>query len=52
VIEGIEEFREHLGGELSIPLLTQIGSMKNVHKIDKFKMAQAFREVKEIHLKQ
>jgi len=34
VLEGIEEFREHLGGELSITLLKEIGTGVEVHKID------------------
>jgi len=34
ILEGIEEFREHLGGELSITLLKEIGTGVEVHKID------------------
>ncbi len=34
LIEGIREFREHLGGDLSITLLTDIGRKVEVHDID------------------
>ncbi|MCP4074640.1 MAG: 3-dehydroquinate synthase [Gammaproteobacteria bacterium] len=34
VFQGMEEFREHLGGELSITLLKRIGAGTEVHEID------------------
>lgn len=34
VLEGIEEFREHLGGRLTITLLKGIGEKCDVHEID------------------
>jgi 3-dehydroquinate synthase len=34
VLDGLAEFREHLGGELTITLLTQIGRGIEVHEID------------------
>lgn len=34
IIEGIEEFREHLGGKLTITLLMGIGTKCDVHEID------------------
>jgi 3-dehydroquinate synthase len=34
VLEGIEEFREHLGGKLTITLLKGIGAKCDVHEID------------------
>ncbi len=34
VLRGLEEFREHLGGELTITLVTGIGSRVEVHEID------------------
>lgn len=40
---GIEEFREHLGGQLTITLLSGIGNKKNVHDIDKPVMERAIR---------
>jgi 3-dehydroquinate synthase len=34
LLRGIEEFREHLGGELTITLLRDIGRGEEVHRID------------------
>jgi 3-dehydroquinate synthase len=34
ILSGLEEFREHLGGELTIMLLNGIGSGFEVHHID------------------
>ena len=34
VLKGIEEFREHLGGRLTITLIEGIGEKKDVHEID------------------
>ncbi len=34
VLEGLNEFREHLGGELTITLLKEIGSGVEVHEMD------------------
>lgn len=34
VLEGLEEFREHLGGELTITLLDGIGKGSEVHQMD------------------
>lgn len=41
VLDGIEEFREHLGGQLNIMLLEGIGKGKEVHVIDAELMKQA-----------
>ncbi len=41
LIEGIEEFREHLGGHLNITLLTDIGSFTEVHEMDPRLVADA-----------
>ena len=38
---GIDEFREHLGGRLTIPLINGIGSKMDVHEIDIIKMKEA-----------
>jgi len=35
LLEGLEEFREHLGGQLTIMLLRQIGQGVEVHEMDK-----------------
>lgn len=41
LLKGIEEFREHLGGELTITLISEIGVKKDVHHIDYDLMAKA-----------
>ncbi|WP_293312386.1 3-dehydroquinate synthase [Pedobacter sp. UBA5917] len=41
ILQGLEEFREHLGGELTITLLTGIGSGEEVHEIDTEILKQA-----------
>jgi len=47
VLAGLEEFREHLGGELTITLLAAIGRGVEVHEINLPKMLQAMYELKE-----
>ncbi|MDP9530078.1 3-dehydroquinate synthase [Pseudomonas protegens] len=41
VLIGLEEFRQHLGGQLSIPMLNRIGQSIDVHHIDMPLMEQA-----------
>ena len=41
LFNGIEEFREHLGGELTITLIEDIGRKKDVHEIDLAKMEKS-----------
>ncbi len=41
LLKGIEEFREHLGGELTITLISAIGTKKDVHHIDYGLMSKA-----------
>ncbi len=41
LLDGIEEFREHLGGQLTITLITSIGQKKDVHEIDRQKMTDS-----------
>lgn len=45
LLEGIEEFREHLGGKLTITLLSGIGQKHDVHQIDMDCMKDAVRKV-------
>jgi 3-dehydroquinate synthase len=47
ILEGLREFREHLGGELTITLLSGIGSSVEVHEIDEVVMLQAVGWLKE-----
>ncbi len=41
LLKGIQEFREHLGGELTITLINGIGQKVDVHKIDMELMKKA-----------
>ncbi|KIA95848.1 3-dehydroquinate synthase [Pedobacter kyungheensis] len=41
ILQGLEEFREHLGGELTITLLTALGKGEEVHEIDADILKQA-----------
>ena len=41
VLIGLEEFRQHLGGQLSIPMLNRIGGSVDLHEIDAPLMEQA-----------
>lgn len=41
LLHGLQEFREHLGGQLTIMLLAGIGQGVEVHEIDEALMAQA-----------
>jgi 3-dehydroquinate synthase len=45
VFGGIDEFREHLGGELTITMLATIGRGVEVHAIDETIMTRALREI-------
>ena len=46
VLAGLEEFREHLGGELTITLLQEIGRGVEVHEINPQKIAEAIHELR------
>ena len=35
IVKGLEEFRQHLGGQLTIPLIREIGAQFEVHEMDK-----------------
>lgn len=41
VLEGLEEFREHLGGELTVTLVPEIGRKIEVHEMDHAKIVAA-----------
>ena len=49
LLEGLEEFREHLGGELAITLLKGIGKGFEVHEVNLPRMIDAIYELKERH---
>lgn len=48
ILAGLEEFRQHLGGELSIPLLTHLGAYQNVSEIQLPLMQQALAQLAEL----
>jgi 3-dehydroquinate synthase len=43
---GLDEFREHLGGRLTITLLRGIGSPVDVHDLDRRTLAEAIAAVR------
>lgn len=47
VLEGLREFREHLGGRLTITLLRGIGQGFEVHEMDASRVRDAIRELKQ-----
>ena len=47
ILVGIEEFREHLGGELSVTLLADIGRSVEVHALDPRQIAAAIQELRQ-----
>lgn len=44
---GLEEFRQHLGGRLTLTMLRNVGDPLEVHEVDRDAMRQAIREVAE-----
>lgn len=49
VVAGLEEFREHLGGELTITLLADIGKGFEVHEMDVPVVIQGIEELQQRH---
>ena len=41
ILQGLQEFREHLGGELSVTLLSDIGTGVEVHDMDEGRVLEA-----------
>lgn len=50
LLEGLNEFREHLGGRLTIMLLNDIGSGEEAHEIDPALVGEASEWIKEYTL--
>lgn len=46
MLDGLEEFREHLGGRLSIPMITAPGRRREIHEIDGAVVKAAFEELR------
>ncbi len=51
VLKGLEEFREHLGGELTITLLKGVGQGFEVHEMDNAQVIAAIHELRGRHLR-
>jgi len=47
ILDGLRDFQEHLGGELTITLLGGIGTGVEVHEIDRERMRQAMHWLKD-----
>ncbi len=47
ILAGLEEFREHLGGRLTITLLKEIGRGVEIHKMDPKKIIAAIHELQD-----
>ena len=47
LFRGLEEFRQHLGGRLTLTMLSSVGHKLDVHEVDRTKMLQAIQEVAE-----
>jgi 3-dehydroquinate synthase len=49
VLRGLEEFREHLGGELNITLLAEIGRGFEVHEMNDAVIVESIQELQQRH---
>lgn len=47
ILEGLEEFREHLGGELTVTLVPEIGRKVEVHEMDRHLVLEALQNLRE-----
>ncbi len=47
ILAGLEEFREHLGGELTITLVPEIGRKIEVHEMDRSLIVEAVQDLRE-----
>jgi 3-dehydroquinate synthase len=47
---GLEEFRQHLGGQLTVTMLQEVGKPVNVHSVDHAAMSDAIDTLREISL--
>ena len=48
LLAGLEEFREHLGGQLTVTLLEEIGRGIEVHSLDESKIIAAIHELRSL----
>jgi 3-dehydroquinate synthase len=52
VLRGLAEFQEHLGGQLTIMLLSSIGTAFDVHRIDRDLMVRSIELLRQVHDKE
>ena len=50
ILEGLEEFREHLGGELTITLIQGIGEGIEVHAMDREAILHSVDDLQSLHI--
>ena len=50
ILKGLEEFREHLGGQLTITLLKGIGQGFEVHEVNDAVVLESIQELQERHI--
>jgi 3-dehydroquinate synthase len=48
LLEGLEEFRQHLGGRLTLTMLRGIGDPIDVHEVDRARMSEALRRLQDV----
>lgn len=48
LLEGLEEFRQHLGGRLTLTMLQELGRPLDIHEVDFTLLRQAIEQVREI----
>ena len=46
VLDGLDEFREHLGGELTVLLLKELGEGVDIHQIDETLLGECINELR------
>ena len=51
IFDGLEEFRQHLGGRLTVTMLRDVGDPVDVHEIDKELVAEAINSLRDFTLK-
>ncbi len=49
LLHGLEEFRQHLGGRLTITMLEKVGKPTNVHEIDEAVMRSAIERLRDMN---
>ncbi|HEX3855777.1 MAG TPA: 3-dehydroquinate synthase, partial [Verrucomicrobiae bacterium] len=47
ILTGLDEFREHLGGELTVTLPKEIGNGVEVHEMNSQKIIEAIHELRQ-----